>query len=145
MKFGKLCEEAFRKLEIDLPAFPYKQAKKELKAAALQPCGLAARVVFFNFLRKELMLIDDKWSCAARQTVQAKVAPITTRFLTTVGLRRRPGAEAARKLNAWASLSRDGVRKTRHAAPVCPLSAAHRTGDPRAAGGGHGGRELYCN
>ena len=111
MKFGKLCEEAFRKLEIDLPAFPYKQAKKEMKAAALQPCGLAARVVFFNFLRKELKLIDAKWSCAARQTVQSKVAPITTTFLTTLGLRRRQGAEAARKLNAWASLSRDSVRK----------------------------------
>ena len=111
MKFGKLCEEAFQKLELDLPAFPYKQAKKELKAAALQLCGLAAQVVFFNFLRKELKLIDAKWSCAARQTVQAKVAPITTTFLTTVGLRRRPGAEAARKLNAWASLSRECIRK----------------------------------
>jgi hypothetical protein len=109
MKFGKLCEEAFRKLELDLPAFPYELAKKQLKAAALQFCGPAAQVVFFNFLGRELKLIDAKWSCAARQTVQAKVAPITTAFLTTVGLRRRP--EAARKLDAWARLSRECLRK----------------------------------
>jgi len=107
MKFGKHCEMAYPALSLgEVPPFPYKRMKKRIKTVQCEENGGSS---FVSDLNSEVRRIDAVWSQAARRTIEAARAPRKDAFARAVGLRSPPGD--ARKLAAWAQLSRDGVRK----------------------------------
>jgi len=112
MKFGKRYEQELfpsLALAIDLPAFPYKEAKKKLKAVDSSPAGSE---VFIGFLDMKLRRLDSMWAAAARHAINSARKPQTIAALSKLGLARRPsGVQQAKALNAWAELSREAMRK----------------------------------
>lgn len=118
MKFGQHCDVAFPRLCLDLPPFPYKEAKKILKLlshSSKENRGPSQRDSFVAYLDGEMRRIDSKWHGKAHNIVKAAKStirlPRTTAVLIKFGLRKRSRPEEAERLDAWAQLSRDGMRK----------------------------------
>lgn len=109
MKFGKLCEEACVELKAkaQIPAFPYKHLKKQLKKAEKADDGQQA---FANSLDVEVKLVDKAWTQAVRSVLKSALEPRISMAMAKVGLKRRP-VSAAPALAEWASIARTGLRK----------------------------------
>ena len=149
MKFGKTSAAAFSTLEIGLPPLPYKELKKQLHSEQ-KKCAVSRfdiQATFLKTLTKMLRWLDMRWAIAANSLLVAARRPMMTSALAPVlaklgGSRGRRLARwwrsdealhtRAHKLDVWAQLSREGVRKivkkynkqcgAEHGSlPVCPI------------------------
>lgn len=90
MKFGKQCEGACLELQelTNLPAFPYKSLKKQLKRVEESGTDDNPREAFFAQLATEVRTVDEAWKKAAQAALQAERNPRTSALLAKVGLAR---------------------------------------------------------
>lgn len=110
MKFGKLYEDNYQSIGLDLPPFPYRAAKKKLKALQRE-ANPNASPVFLSDLEKRTRTIDHLWKRAVWGVIRNAVAPRKAAVLTRIGLARPTTSEDAARLDAWARLSREAMRK----------------------------------
>jgi hypothetical protein len=110
MKFGKHCEEACSDLAgvTKMPAFPYKDLKKQLKHVEE---STDPREEFFSFLINKVRNVDEAWKKAAHAALKAERSPYAAMLLATAGLGNPPDAKLSQSLDEWASVARTGLRK----------------------------------
>mmetsp|Transcript_65457 Transcript_65457/g.122500 ORF Transcript_65457/g.122500 Transcript_65457/m.122500 type:complete len:322 (+) Transcript_65457:185-1150(+) len=106
MKFGKEYMNKYAAIDSTsrIPPFPYKQLKK-----LIDDGGGESAAVFFSKLREQTSIVDRAWKREAERTIFA--ARRLPRRASEVYLGGQSVEEKSLVLAAWASLSREALRK----------------------------------
>lgn len=111
MKFGKTAPAAFLAIGAPVPAFPYKQLKKQLKDVVKG----GKQEPFFRNLLQEMRRIDYAWQIECKNVLFAAGSPRAASVVAALSLKSRPTKAEVKaraiSLDQWAALSREGLRK----------------------------------
>ena len=105
MHFGKTYEACYAQLQVEgLPPFPYKIAKKRLKAV-LHSEDAGARAAFVAFVDAETRRLDALWQRKCVASMRAYRSPRRAFVLRKVGAPRQQLAPTSRRRNPSLALS----------------------------------------
>ena len=111
MHFGKTVDAEFAKIDAGVAPFPYNKMKRSLKSLLSCKSAEAVQGKFIGDLSNAVRRCDSAWVAACRRTLQTTQP---RRFRSIMRSKQHSDSiEMAQRLDAWAELAQEGVRKMR--------------------------------
>ena len=106
MHFGKTVDAEFAKIDAGVAPFPYNKMKRSLKSLLSCKSAEAVQGKFIGDLSNAVRRCDSAWVAACRRTLQPRGFRSIMR-----SKQHSDSIEMAQRLDAWAELAQEGVRK----------------------------------